>query len=269
MMLVVSMPTYQTPSQLLLRAVNSVLHQTYTDLRLVVVNDGDGLLTNLPDDPRLVLFPLPENRGRYFADAIVTEAIKPYPEILWSVHDADDWSDRHRYKTLLPAMKDGAAVAQYWRHRKGKAGPYLQRPAVARIKHPTADFVHLAHWGSGVYTSERVQRAGGIHPGFRVGFDTLFVRMIAMTGEVGISEYPGYHWCQRDGGSLTTAPATRFGSPARVKAKGLLKDLDAAAWRHREDPGAVIRADVPENLRRSVDAYAEELRAVLRLGSAN
>lgn len=268
-MLIVSMPTYQTPWKLLRRAVNSVLTQTYTDLHLVVINDGGPPLQGIEEHPRLTVFTLPENRGRYFADAVVTEAIKPYPNVVWSVHDSDDWSDRHRFKTLLPKMKDGAAVAEYWRHREAGKPPFLQRPAVTKIEKPSPGFAHLAHWVSGVYSSERVQRAGGIHPGFRIGFDTLFVRMVAMTGEVGISEYPGYHWARRTGGSLTTAPKTRFGSPARLEAKNRLRRLDDLAWQNRQDPGSVIRADVPDNLRREVEAYAEEMRAVLPVGSAN
>jgi glycosyltransferase involved in cell wall biosynthesis len=268
-MLIVSMPTYQTPWKLLRRAANSVLAQTYSDLHLVIVSDGDDQLRWLPEDDRVTVYYLPENRGRYFADAVVTEAIKPYPDVLWAVHDADDWSDRHRFKTLIPEMEDGAAVGQYWRHRHGGKPPYLQRPLTAKIERPSGGLVHLAHWVSGVYTSERVQRAGGIHPGFRVGFDTLFVRMVVMTGPVGISEYPGYHWCQRNGGSLTTASATKFGSPARLAAKRYLQRLDEAAWENRQDPGAVIRQDVPADLRAEVEMHAAVLREVLPVGSAN
>lgn len=258
---VVSMPAYRTPAKLLTRAVRSVLNQTHEDLTLVVVGDGYAV-PKLPDDPRLVVHQLPDNRGRYFADAVVTGTLDDRD--VWVVHDADDWSEPDRFERLLPAMVDGAAVARYWRHNLRGGKTYIQEPARARLADPSEPFVHIGHWCSGAYTGERVRRAGGIHPGYRVGFDTLFVRMVALTGPVGISDYAAYHWCRRDSGSLTTSPKTRFGSPYRRDAKADLVKLNAAAWaRRHDDPGQVIRDDVPAKLAREVDVEVAVLAAKL------
>lgn len=258
-MLVVSMPTYRTPRHLLDRAVRSVLRQSYRKLRLVLVNDGGEPLHSLPRDRRLLVVNMEDNKGRYFCDAVVTEAIAHRPDVVWSVHDSDDWSEVERYENLLPQMKDGAVLSSYWRHQ-GSRKPILQKPLKARIERPQTGFVHISHWVSGLYTSERVQKAGGVHPGFRVGFDTLFVRMVAMTGKTAVVDQPDYHWCRRASGSLTTSPPTRFGSPARVAAKRQLAHLDELAWQNREDPGSVIRADVDELLKEQVAVEAAKLR---------
>lgn len=257
-MLFVSMATYNTPRSLVDRAVKSVLGQTHRDLRLVLVNDGGPPLHGLVRDKRLVVVNLPENRGRYFADAVVTEAIADRPDALWSVHDSDDWSEPHRFERLLPHMKDGAVVSSYWRHRNGQKH-MVQQPARVQIDRPKRGFAHLAHWCSGVYTSERVRRAGGIHPGFLVGFDTLFVRMLVMTGQVGVVDQPDYHWCRRQSGSLTTAPKTRFGSKLRVDTKKVLSRLDDLAWDAGTNRGEVIRSDVDPLLAEQVSYHALRL----------
>lgn len=254
----VSMPTYKTPDDLLRRAVQSVLRQTHTDLRLVVVADGVKI-RELPRDDRLIVHRLPENRGRYFCDAVVT-ALAADDEVV-VIHDADDWSDPDRIERLLPVLEDGAAIARYHRHMP-RGGHHIQEPSKTRFGNPDGNFVHIGHWCSGAYTGERIRRAGGIHPGFRVGYDTLFVRMLAYTGPVGISRRPSYHWERRKGGSLTTSPETKFGSPHRLAARKELVRLNTLAWEARqrgEDPGQVIRDDIPDDLAEQVEIAAAEL----------
>jgi hypothetical protein len=257
-MLYVSMPTFQTPRHLLDRAVRSVLTQTHRDLRLVVVNDGGPPLGSMPKDKRLLVVNLPENRGRYYADAVVTEAVGRFPGSLWSVHDSDDWSEPDRFENLLPHAGTGAVLSSYWRERP-RGGKFVQQPLTGKILSPRPGFVHLSHWVSGIYSLDRVVDAGGIHPGFRVGFDTLFVRMVAMTGVTNVVDLPAYHWCRRASGSLTTTPATKFGSPARVTARDRLRRLDDLAWASKADPGQVIRQDVDPSLQDQVATDAAKV----------
>lgn len=263
MRIVVSMPTFNTPEELLRRAVDGVLAQTLEDLALVVVNDGGRPLPALPRDPRLVVHELPENRGRYFADAVVTRALAARPDAFWTPHDADDWSEPERLEKLLPAAVDGAVVAPYWRHQP-------QRPAVVqdvrreRVAQPTHRFAHLVHWSAGAYTVERLERAGGLHPGFRIGFDTLHTLMVALTGPVAVHDEPGFHWHRRTSGSLTSDPATRLGSRTRSRARIQLRSLYQRAWEERRrDPGRVVRDDVPAELHELVAEHAAKLEGEL------
>lgn len=270
MSVLITMPTYQTPPELLDRAVRSVLDQTHRDLKLVLMADGHRLMASrLPQDDRLIVHRVmptivrgqrPASHGRYFLDAVTTSLARDDEVVI--IHDADDWSEPDRLERLLPVMRDGAAIARYWRHQKKRA--FVQEPARHRFQTPTEHFTHIGHWCSGAYTGERIRRAGGIHPGFRVGYDTLFVRMIALTGKVGISQHAAYHWEQRDGGSLTTSKETGFRSAHREAAKKQLIRLNLEAWHRRhDDPGAVIREDVPADLAEQVAAEAELLRPKL------
>ncbi|MGB7445400.1 MAG: glycosyltransferase [Coleofasciculaceae cyanobacterium] len=55
-------PTYNRP-QLLPRAVKSALAQTIDDLEVIVIDDASTEPVNLPEQPRLRIIRLPENRG--------------------------------------------------------------------------------------------------------------------------------------------------------------------------------------------------------------
>jgi len=260
----VSMPTFKTPRNLLGRAARSVLASEGVDVRLIVVNDGgpEEYLRELPRDPRMTKFSLRENRGRYFSDAVVTQALSDRPGDVWTVLDSDDYVEPKHYATLLRELKNGAALSVYHRHYPTKKS--LQQPSRARLAKPDENFVHLGHWCSGAYQLERVARAGGIHPGFRVGFDTLFVLMLSLTGPVDVCDTPGYHWQRRRTDSLTTARETRFGSPHRQEAKKRLVELYRRAWELRDDdPGRAIREDVDAKLAEEVTQYAERLRRIL------
>lgn len=264
-MITISIPTFRTPPDLLDRAVRSALAQTGVQVRVVVVNDGGGPLDKLPDDDRLIVYDLPNNRGRYFADAVVTRAIADRPDDWWAVLDADDWIAPGHLAQIVPAAIDGAVVSTYVRHQIGR--PALTTHPSPRITKPPYRhaFTHLAHWCSGAWTVERVHRAGGIHPGFRVGFDTLYVLMVRLTGDVGVSRVPGYNWCRRDEGSLTTAQETRFGSAHRSRAKAQLVEIYRDAYRSRDTgPGDRLRAQIPYELRKEVERHALKLRPRLR-----
>lgn len=258
-MLVVSVPTYRTPRELLDRALAGLLAQTLEHLAIVVVNDGGEPLTGLPRDDRLVLLELPENRGRYFADAVVTRALSSRPGTFWSPHDADDHSEPERFEKLLPSAVDGAVLAPYWRHQPGR-GSQVQQLRVDAIAKPTGRFSHVGHWCAGAYTVKRLELAGGIHPGYRIGFDTLHTLMIALTGPVAIHDEAAWHWHRRTNGSLTSDPATRIGSIHREGVRRQLRALYRTAWERRHArPGRVVSDNVPTPLRELVEEHATRL----------
>lgn len=259
--LTVSVPTYNTPPRLLARCLDGLLAQTVPDLRVVVTADG-GAVPVLPGmrDPRVTVFTRPHNRGRYFADAVVLAALDP--DSWFAVHDADDWAEREMYAELIAAAgEEGAATGPFWRHDLNRK-PVIQQP---QPQDPKAGFRHITHWCAGVTSVERARLAGGVHPGYRIGFDTLYSLMVALTGPVGVTEVARWHW-QRRNGSLTRSKATHPGSVQRGNAKAALVRLYTQAWEvytHGGDPGRVIRDDVPASLAADVAADADRLRALL------
>lgn len=230
-MLTVSMPTFNTPRRLLDRAVRSVLTQD-VDLRLVVVNDG-GSEPSLHDHPRLDVRNITENRGRYFCDATVLASC----DTRWfAVHDADDWSEPGRYRPLIGAAAGGVAFAPYYSHRAGRARTRASRTF-------DGGFEHLTHWAAAVFDVDRLQRAGGIHPGFRVGYDTLLLLMVSLTGPVAYVPTPTYHYCRRNAGTLTSDPRSDGRSDLRARTRTQLRHLWAQAS-SADDPGQFIRDDI-------------------------
>lgn len=256
-MLTVSIPTYRTSPPLLERAVGSVLAQTHRDLRLVVVNDGGPPLDLDDADDRLEILDLPDNRGRYFADAVVLAATDGG---WFAVHDADDWSEPEAYAELIEIARQhaGAAMAPFWRHERGRT-EVVQHP---RRLDPDPQFRHIGHWNAQVTAVERLRAAGGIHAGFRLGYDTLVGLMLTITGPVGVAERPRWHWVRRPG-SLTRARSTRLGSRERHHVKSRLHGLWGAAWdawRAGGRPGEVIAGDVDPGTAVQVDRWASVLR---------
>jgi cellulose synthase/poly-beta-1,6-N-acetylglucosamine synthase-like glycosyltransferase len=254
-MLTVSMPTYNTPPHLLDRAVGSVLTQTYNDLRLVVVNDG-GKPVSLHDDRRLTVFDLPENRGRYFCDAVVAGAVE---EGWWSPHDSDDWSEPSRFTRQIVPSKS-AVLAPYWRERRN-----MRRVVPVPNVKAQYRFRQVGHWCAGVYRIERVSSAGGIHPEFRIGFDTLFTLMLTLTGKVTTVRAAGYHYQSREG-SLTESAESGRKSQVRQIQRDRLEQLYRAAWDVHVaggDPGDVIRNDISQQAAEQVATQTRRLQAVL------
>ena len=289
MKVVISVPTYNTAPELLERAVLSLLKQTHQDIVVVVVNDGGEEPKLTSTDSRLHLVSLPENRGRFFCDAVVTAALPVGDAVLWKPHDADDWAEPDGVETLVAAVRDGAAFAPYW-HHKQKGSVSLVRPDAKTIRRPKPayDFPawhrlvsraralgvpapHVrwtpwrsgASWCSGIYSRERILRAGGIRPDFRVGYDSLFVRMVCLTGDVGIAGEGAYHYDRTaNPSSLTQSSATKRESTARKLAHGRMIAINREAY-PAADPGSVIRGGVDPESAERVALQAARLAPIL------
>jgi hypothetical protein len=211
----------------LAQAVESILAQTHEELTVVVVNDGDPespwpVLDHL-DDRRLVRFDLDRNRGRYFVDQVVLEATG---DPLFLVQDADDWSDPTRVERLLLELRRthaAGAVSSRWLGDSGRVErwPLLGTPLTPRMEHRATQH--------GLFRADALRRLGGFHPGFRVGYDTLLINFLEMLGRIVAVDAPLYHARIRPG-SLTTDPATRWGSASRNHAVRRLEALYAHAF---------------------------------------
>jgi cellulose synthase/poly-beta-1,6-N-acetylglucosamine synthase-like glycosyltransferase len=202
----VALPTYNTPTHMLTQAVESLLNQTYTDIRVVVVNDG-GKPVKLPTDPRIVLFEADRNRGCYYSESLVLAACKTE---WWTVHASDDWSDPHRFQTLLDASQGVEAVTSptiyHWPDRD------VHDPVNTREQgHGTLGTIsrHPAH----IYRAETI-RTVGIPSDLRGSADTAVVSLFWHRHPVQVVDDPMYHVRKWDG-SLTAHPATALGSDWR------------------------------------------------------
>lgn len=257
-MIFVSLPYWKTP-HLLRRAVDSILAQTHRDLLLVVVNDGDTPpWERLADirDSRLVSFDLPENRGRYYCDA-VTLAANPFD--LYTIHDSDDWSESTRLAYLVECLggMEGAADG-YLRHGlNGEVTKQKPRPELMGHR-ATRSLWHIAHH-KGLWRTESLQTIG-IHPGFRVGWDTYLMQFAALSLKMNWISYYGYHQ-ERRKGSLITSTGTGVQSRLRAKAIEAFEEL----WKQAQvfpDQVTQICAPPPD-LALRVEADAERLRKLL------
>lgn len=263
------MPTWGC-ARTLRRAVESVLEQTYDDLTLVVVNDGDspsmwGTISDI-EDPRLVRFDLPINRGRYYADAVSLAACStPW----FAVHDADDWSEPQWLQELIAQVVSDGAVAAFSPqilHHGGRIRKELVHPQLtARATIP--QMTQLAHH-AGVYRTEAIRASGGYHPGYRIGWDTMLVNLVRMVGPCGATLIPRYHRVTRFG-SLTTSRQTGLGSPARAAVKRQLQEFyQAAIGTPPEHLAGMVRSSITPSLIVDVAGDSVRLRSLLGGGES-
>ncbi len=224
----VSMPYWRTPATVR-TAVEAVLAQTYSDLRLYVVNDGDRLyppwaaLADI-EDPRLFRVDLPDNRGRYFTDAAVLAAA----DTPWfTIHDADDTADPVWLEWLLTAADTEGWDAVFAPQTVVGLDGVARREEVGALA-PVRRLRHVADH-AGIYRTQALRDVGGPHPAFRIGYDTLLVNLLTLRHHVGAIDRPVYTRRLRPN-SLTTTPETASGSPARRAARRELQRLYARAW---------------------------------------
>lgn len=268
---------YRETGPYLAQAVESLLAQTHRELTVIVVNDGDSVspwpLLDHIDDRRLVRFDLDRNRGRYFADQVVLEAtIDPF----FLVQDADDWSEETRVERLLAELRRHHACAAVSSRQlvTGSARGHVEH--WTQLGTPLTPAMEHRATQQGLFRTDALRSIGGFHPGFRIGYDTLLINLLEMTGQVVTVEMPLYHARIRPG-SLTTAPATRWGSKSRIDALARLEALYASAYRSYRQyldgvldesrlAGAVrdlIRDSTKAADRAAVHEHAARLRQVL------
>lgn len=253
----VSMPYWRTPATVR-TAVEAVLAQTYPDLLLYVINDGDRrtppwtVLADI-DDPRLIRVDLPENRGRYFADAAVLAAC----DTTWfAIHDADDVAAPEWLEWLLTACEGNGWDACFAPQNVVGLDGASRREEVGSLL-PVRRLRHIAHHAA-VYRTQALRDVGGPHPGFRIGYDTLLVNLLTLRHPLGTIDRPVYTRHIRPG-SLTTTPETASGSPARRAARRELQRLYALAW--LTGPKTAITPTIAEGLSAEVATAANLIAA--------
>jgi glycosyltransferase involved in cell wall biosynthesis len=219
MMLTVVLPHYRCAGYLP-AAVESVLSQTMRDLRLIVVDDcspGDDWLAGLARfraDPRLTVLRASRNVGHLrLKNAVLPRVTSPYV----GFQDADDLSEPDRFSVQVDLLErdradlvgcgyvtidaEGRKVGQRLMPRNGNLWMRLGRSTVAL--HPTT-----------VVRRSVFTRLGGFDGTALFGADTDFHLRLARLYRIRNTRRTLYRyrvWPQ----SLTAAPETGFGSPAR------------------------------------------------------
>ena len=240
---------YYAGKRYIRRAVEGLLAQTYPDLRIIVVNDGDkdppwDQLSDLCD-PRLVRFSLIRNHGGpFFANAVVIRTVTS-PWFL--VQEQDDWSDPHRVEYLLhhatTCYADAAISAQVF-HREnldGSSTPVTVKwtqlgRCVCPICPPGSDcqqcfvdieltrqYRHRAPH-TALFRADLLRRIGGYYAGLHLHFDSLLMNLVLMTGNVVHTTAPLYHRLIRPD-SITHCPGTGFASRASWAERKIIAGL--------------------------------------------
>lgn len=293
----VSMPTFGTPRAMLRRAVSSVLAQDYSDIRLIVVSDGDQRgqiwadLGSLTDDPRLVVYEMgPErNMGRYYADA-VTLAACDTP--LWAMHDSDDQARPWWLSSMVEWMEESVADVVYVDQHVVAVDcqTTIFDPVLLPSRRGPVRFAHYAH-GAALWQTDSLRSIGGPCPAFRVGYDTMLSTIAFAHMRVGIvrTSLNGRKLYVRHKrrGSLTTSPVTGMHSDFRRSQRVAMVDLwstiaesaersaigpDETITRWSPAPpevhiGAMVQAYAGSALLNSVESDAAALREIIRGGS--
>lgn len=231
------------PADMLDRAVASVLAQTHSDLRLVVIGDGDPPPVSATDD-RLTVYTLPENRGPYFAQAV---AIAASPFEWYATLGADDWLEPDHLEHLLAHRATAVMPSYIWSGDR-------------RVS-----------WVSecGIVRTDRLRAIGGYNPAERLGQDSLTWRLLHRHGGVVQARKATYHRTIRPD-SLTTSPDTGMGSPARLAMRGRNRDVLHATRRMTVDQVRAYReALVPKRIRAEVAEHADWLALAISVARSD
>ena len=241
------------------RAVDSLLGQTITALKVVVVNDGGPSTVWEPlqdiDDPRLVRVDLTSNRGRYHADHLVLT--KHCKSEWFAICDADDYAETDWLELLLAETPADVVLADHWVHPLRGGKPELS--AVKQLD-PNKTFQWRAHM-AGLYRAEWARENHITNPYVRVGWDNVMTSIPFLLGDTKICRTPKYNRVRRLG-SLTTDKATGTESPYR---RALVPQLKAG-WRQIA-AGQLSVEQVVESMR-SVETSMSDVAADKNYGNA-
>lgn len=113
--LVVIMPAYNSEATIG-KAIESILSQSYRNLRLVVVDDCStdstlAIAKSYLRDDRVAIYKNNKNSGAYYARNVGLAAVKDVSWYAFTTHDADDVSFEHRYVRSIKFLKKPRFVA--------------------------------------------------------------------------------------------------------------------------------------------------------------
>lgn len=137
-LITVIFPVYR-PAETLRHALRSVLEQTWSDLEVLVVDDGSGpayrdfLQELAASDPRVRLIVCEENRGAYAAR---NRGLALARGRFVAFHDHDDWSHPRRLeRQVRPLLDDSRLVATHSRCARVDESLVFVHPGYHPIRH--------------------------------------------------------------------------------------------------------------------------------------
>lgn len=241
------------PEGMIDRAVDSIMAQTYPEVRLVLVSDGSDAaaedMQGYGSDPRILVVNLPERRGQYLAYDAVAMAM---PDTFFAVQDDDDVSKPTRIERLARALCEHQAdyaIGTLEIHLDGQLS--FSHHRIVRPSRPPINPISIPHIGShvGMWLRLSLCALGGYTPRYTRGLDSLLLaRAIHHIRAVGVSDcIYEYH---RRPGSETMNEHTGIGTRGRAAFKRELFAMYGEWVAHDDLADAVeaVLATVPEDL---------------------
>ena len=125
----VIMPVYNE-ERLLKRAIYSILEQTHTNFKLIIINDGstDNTLKEAKKflyDKRVEVIDNKENLGCYYSRNLGIKYLESEEYDYYTVHDADDFSQPTRFEENINAFNQDQKIISVYNYsfRIGKDSP--------------------------------------------------------------------------------------------------------------------------------------------------
>jgi glycosyltransferase involved in cell wall biosynthesis len=229
-MLTVIVPHFHCATYLA-ESVASVLVQTYRNLRLVVADDhspDDDWITALAPwkgDRRLTLLRASRNVGPLRLKNVVIESVStPYI----GFQDADDVSEPDRFARQLAVLERGRADLVGCGYRiidaQGNSQGVRHMPRNGNLVHRLGRKTIALHPAT-VVRREVFTRLSGFDGTADFGSDTDFQLRVAWLYRIRNLRSPLYRY-RAWAASLTAAPTTGFGSPARDECMRRMAELE-------------------------------------------
>ena len=203
----VVMPTLNNGAHIK-RAVGSILEQSFSDLQIIIVDDGssDGTISQIEEftDERIQLVQRADKTGLASAR---NEGLRRSLGRYVAVHDGDDWSHPDRFRNQVEYLKTNPDVAvvgtgAYLVDEMGTIRArrhVLESPSRADIETHT-EFVH----GSVMMRRDVLERIGGYDEWFALAEDyDLWLRIADECAVRNIDE-PLYYFRQYDGSKYSS-----------------------------------------------------------------